>query len=175
MWYSWSGASQSDDFQSPATGPGQPSPGEAKGASWVPTILDPRESADTRSLADVLHLPRSYIYVFWRTFLKNVNPLVKIFFRWEVEPIIRKAHEEGVSSLSSEEQALVFAIVFISVSSLPGDECSQLLHDGKPQLMKRYRKAAESALLLADYASTTNKLTLQAFILYLVGPLNIQL
>lgn len=168
MWYSWSGASQSDESQNPPTEAVDPSsPAAAKGASWVPTILDPRISGDLQSITDAVHLPKNLTYIFWRTFLKNVDPLVKIFFRWEVEPIIQKAHED-VSSLSSEERALVSAIVFISISSLPGDECSQLLHDGKPQLMDRYRKSVESALILADYTSTTNKLTLQAFILYLV-------
>ncbi|KAK8859869.1 Transcription factor vrtR1 [Apiospora arundinis] len=169
MWYSWSGASQSDESQNPPTEAVDPSsPAAAKGASWVPTILDPRISGDPQSIIDAVHLPKNLIYIFWRTFLKNVDPLVKIFFRWEVEPIIQKAHED-VSSLSSEERALVSAIVFISISSLPGDECSQLLHDGKPQLMDRYRKSVESALILADYTSTTNKLTLQAFILYLLA------
>ncbi|KAK8036214.1 Zn2/Cys6 DNA-binding protein [Apiospora rasikravindrae] len=123
--------------------------------------------ANTSDLAKAVPLPSSHIYIFWKTFLKNVDPLVKIFFRWEVEPIIQKAHK-GVSSLSNEERALVSAIVFISVSSLSGDECTKLLHDGKPQLMEKYQKAVENALLLADYASTTHRLTLQAFMLYLL-------
>jgi hypothetical protein len=168
MWYSWSGTGQSDELQSTPKGPGQ-SPPAAKGASLVRTILDPRDSTDAEDLASEVYLPSSYINIFWKTFVKNVDPLVKIFFRWEVEPIIQKAREDP-SSLSSEERALVSSIVFISISSLSGDECSKLLHDGKPQLMERYQRSAESALLLADYACTTHRLTLQAFMLYLVRP-----
>ncbi|KAK8137046.1 C6 transcription factor [Apiospora sp. TS-2023a] len=167
MWYSWSGTGQSDELQSTPMGAGQ-SPPAAKGASLVRTILDPRESTDADDLASAVHLPSSYISVFWKTFVKNVDPLVKIFFRWEVEPIIQKAREDP-SSLSSEERALVSSIVFISISSLSGDECSRLLHDGKPQLMEIYQRSAESALLLADYACTTHRLTLQAFMLYLLA------
>ncbi|KAK7959112.1 Zn2/Cys6 DNA-binding protein [Apiospora aurea] len=163
---SWSGASHSDELQNTPKGTGRPSPA-VKSASWVRTILDPRESTGTNGLAGAAQVPSSHIYIFWKTFLKNVDPLVKIFFRWEVEPIIQKTHNDA-SSLSSEERALVSAIVFISVSSLSGDECTKLLHDGKPQLMERYQNAAECALLLADYASTTHRLTLQAFMLYLL-------
>ncbi|KAK8062969.1 C6 transcription factor [Apiospora hydei] len=166
MWYSWSGASHSDELQNTSTGTGQSSPA-VKSASWVRTILDPRESTDTSGLAWAVPLPSSHIFIFWKTFLKNVDPLVKIFFRWEVEPIIQKTHNDA-SSLCNEERAIVLAIVFISVSSLSGDECTKLLHDGKPQLMERYQNAAECALLLADYASTTHRLTLQAFMLYLL-------
>lgn len=169
MWYSWSGTGQSDELQSTPKG-ADDSPPAAKSASWVRTILDPRESTNAHRLASEVYLPSSQITIFWKTFLKNVDPLVKIFFRWEVEPIVQKARENPLS-LSSEERALVSSIVFISISSLSGDECARLLQDDKPQLMERYQRSAESALLLADYACTTHKLTLQAFMLYLVRPL----
>lgn len=107
------------------------------------------------------------IAILWSTYLRNVHPLVKIFFDWEIEPLIQKARKD-LSSLSNAERALTFAITLIATLSLSQEECATLLSDKKSELFDRYQRNVEDALLVAKFATTTDKLVLQAFMLYLV-------
>ena len=159
MWYSWRGH---DDGLSPARHNAQPSKPHYQG-----TILDPVQQTDLNNSFAPLS-PQPHLHILWANFLKNVHPLVKIFFDWEVEPIIQKAQSQGIS-LPVGEQALVNGISFIAISTLSREECRTLLSEEKPQLQTQYQRRLERVLLLSRYAETTDRHVLQAFILYLVG------
>jgi hypothetical protein len=102
--------------------------------------------------------------------LKNAHPLIKIFFDWEVEPIVQKAKCLGIS-LPVGEQALVNGISFITILTLSREECGTLLCEEKSHLQTQYQRRLERSLLLSRYAETTDRHVLQAFILYLVSAL----
>lgn len=138
-----------------------------KGLRWFSALLDPADLPNSDSLHAV-HPPPTEITVLWNKYLKNVHPLVMIFFDWETEVIVRKASQDP-TGLTQGEQALIFAIYFISTLSLSDEESVNLLHDSRSQLLDRFQKAVESSLLIAEFVVTSDRLVLQAFMLYLVS------
>ena len=104
----------------------------------------------------------------WNIFLQNVHPLIKIFFDWEVEQIIAKAQHVD-AELSGPETALVTAISLLATLSICEEDCAALFHWNKSLLFRHLKHATEIALRRVGYAVTSNKLTLQAFMLYLVS------
>ena len=166
MWYSWSGTDQPQPEEDALTRKGRPLPTPLP--SCFPTILDPRDNtAESGFPLGALPVPNQ-MAILWRSYLKNVHPLVKIFFKWEIEPIIQAAREDP-SSLSKGEQALVFAIAFIATLSISDEDCANLLSGDKQDRLFEFQKCVEDALLLAEFATTSDTRTLQAFVLYLVS------
>ncbi|KAI6781968.1 uncharacterized protein J7T54_005179 [Emericellopsis cladophorae] len=166
MWYSW-GEAKFLQHDNPAVSSlrHQLCLSPASGSSYVSTILDPVEAPDTVR-PEARRVPRQHLDTLWTVFLQNVHPLVKIFFDWEVEPVIKRAKQEA-SGLSAPEGALLCAISFLAAVSLPEDDCVRLLHEEKPLLLAHLHHTTEVSLRLAGYAVTSNKLTVQAFMLYL--------
>ena len=168
MWYSWSGVKK----------PGEQAqgsfPGQANRADTRPTalnsfeaLLDPTFTIDGVLLHSIYPPAREAMRL-WNQYLKTVHPLVMIFFGWEIEIIIHKA-TKSPTGLTREEQALVLAIYFIATISLSEEECLDMLHDKRSHLLDKFQKAAEDSLLMAELAVTSDRLVLQAFILYLVN------
>ncbi|OCK74842.1 hypothetical protein K432DRAFT_257586, partial [Lepidopterella palustris CBS 459.81] len=110
--------------------------------------------------------PALHLSVLWPVFLKNVHPLVKIFFDWEVVPVIEKAQKHALA-LSVEEKALVNGISFIATLTLSREECQDILSESKHELLLHCQKSLEHALTKAEYTETTDKRVLQAFMLYI--------
>ncbi|KAG9251355.1 uncharacterized protein F5Z01DRAFT_752771 [Emericellopsis atlantica] len=167
MWYSW-GEAKFLQHDNPAVSSlrHQLCLSPSSGSGYVSTILDPIEVPD-RARSDTRRVPRHHFDTLWTIFLQNVHPLVKIFFDWEVEPVIERAKQEEASDLSAPEEALLSAISFLATVSLPEDDCVRLLHEEKPLLLAHLHHTTEVSLRLAGYAVTSNKLTVQAFMLYL--------
>lgn len=157
MWYSWN-----DHDQSP------PRPTTQTSSTHnLPTILTKASKLDEDD--SLLSLPPAlHLRVLWPVFLKNVHPLVKIFFDWEVAPIIERAQDHS-STLSVEEQALVISIVFIATLTLSREECRNVLCESKNELLLRRQESLEDALTKAGYTESTDKRVLQAFMLYIVS------
>lgn len=166
MWYSFGEIEQPEDVSPYSHPKGMALPPSSARTSYRPSIIDPANDP-SRSYVDAPQLPTTHIDFLWKTFLKNVHPLTKIFFDWEVEPIVLKARD-AEASLSKVDRALIFSIVLKSVNSLTEDECTLQLHDDQARLFDRFQRATEDALRNVSYALTTNKTTLQAFMLYLV-------
>ena len=168
MWYSWSGIKQ------PEEEPQDSSPARCNGAKpksktlhWLSALFDPMDTLSSDSLR-VVYPPATEMIVLWKQYLKNVHPLVMIFFDWEVEAIIHKASQDS-TRLTQGEQPLVLAICFITIISLSEEECVDILHDQRLQLLNKFQKAVEGSLLLAEFVVTSERFVLQAFMLYLVG------
>lgn len=156
MWYSWRGH---DQPSSPHHQTDQTSE-----SHYLPTILNRRQSPnDVTPLAPAaLHMN-----VLLPLFLKNVHPLVKIFFDWEVAPVIDRAKGD-VSSLAIEEEALISGIALIATLTMSNEECQNSLSEPKNECLLRGQKSLEHALEIAEYTETTDKRVLQAFMLYIV-------
>jgi hypothetical protein len=171
MWYSWNGMTQPEKTEAAVPFLGRsprPKPPATRNSSSLRTLLNPRQASSTPELLPVSSVSGASIDFLWKTFLKNVHPLAKVFFEWEAKPFIQKAWSDA-SSLSPEENALVSVVSFISMMSLTENDCRARFQSQKVQLLDRLQKGAEDTLLLADYTTTTNMLTLQALTLYLVG------
>ena len=74
------------------------------------------------------------------------------------------------ASLSQGQQALCFAIYIIATLSLSDRESKAMLDClTKFSLLNDFQSSVETALVAANYASTSNVVVLQALILYLVS------
>lgn len=168
MWYSWSGVKKPEEEpQSLSTEQSNGTRPKSKAPHYFSALLDPPFTPTSDSLHAV-HPPAAEIAALWKQYLKNVHPLVMIFFDWEIELIILQASQDP-TRLTQGEQALVFAIYFIVTLSLSEEDCIDLLHDKRPQLLDRFQRAVEDFLLIAELVVTSDRLVLQAFMLYLVG------
>ena len=170
MWYSWSGVKKPEEepqgSSSEQTNGAKP---KSKAVHCFSALLDPTYTPMSDSL-HVVHPPATEMTALWKQYLKNVHPMVMIFFDWEIGVIIHKASQDP-TKLTQGEQALVFAIYFIATLSLSEEECVDLLHDKRPQLLDRFQRAVEGSLLIAELVVTSDRFVLQAFMLYLVGVL----
>lgn len=168
MWYSWSGAKKPEREQqdSSPNPPNFPKP-KSKRSHYFFALLDSIDTPDSNYLR-ALHPLATDGILLWKQYLKNVHPLIMIFFDWEIEAIIHKASYDP-TSLTPGEQALVFAIYFIATLSLSEDQCIDLLHSNRIQLLETFQKAVEESLVIAEFVVTSDRFVLQAFMLYLVG------
>lgn len=110
------------------------------------------------------------IFRLWQTFLDNVNPITRIFHA----PTIQQKVLEATTDLENVEkntEALMFGIYSISVSSLTVEECRNMFGEAKSSLLARYQAACRHALLRAGLLRSSDLMTLQAYVLFLVGPL----
>lgn len=166
MWYSWSGVKNAE--HEPEHPPGQNTAvkPKSKRSHFVSALFDPISVSNTSSL-HAQFPPPTEMAALWRIYLKNVHILVNIFFDWEIEVIIRKASQDP-SGLAPGEQALVLAICFIATLSLSETECVNTLHEKQPQVLEKFQRAVESSLLIAGLIVTSDRMVLQAFMLYLV-------
>lgn len=168
MWYSWSGVKKPEEepqgSSAEYTNGAKP---KSKTLHCFPALLDPTYTPNGDSLHAVYPSARE-MTALWKLYLKNVHPLVMIFFDWEVEVIIHKASQDP-TKLTQGEQALVFAVYFIAILSLSEEECIDLLNDKRSQLLDKFQSAVERSLLIAEFLVTSDRLVLQAFLLYLVG------
>ncbi len=168
MWYSWSGLNKPAEK---SLGSSSEQINGAKSKLRAPhffsALLDPTFIPNSDSLHAV-YPPATEMIALWKHYLKNVHPLIMIFFDWEIEVIIHRA-SQNPARLTQGEQALVFAIYFIATLSLSEEECNDLLHDKQSQLLDRFQTAVEGSLLIANLVATSDRFILQAFMLYLVG------
>lgn len=105
-------------------------------------------------------------------YMRNVHPCFPVLH----EPIIR-LHLLRTTELLDESHAhykfpsldaLSFAIYFAAVSSIPPEECMDVLGEEKNLLLARYKSATEMALGTADFLNSMELVTLTAFVVYLV-------
>ncbi|KAH6876714.1 fungal-specific transcription factor domain-containing protein [Thelonectria olida] len=112
------------------------------------------------------HPSPSQIPFFWQTFVENVNPLIKIFHIPTLGKLIRGI-QRRIRSLSPAEEALIFAIYFAAISSMAPDEVRELLGRDKATLLTQYRHGTEAALARAEFMTSADLMTLQAFVLFI--------
>ncbi|GAB7354459.1 hypothetical protein MBLNU459_g4942t2 [Dothideomycetes sp. NU459] len=167
MWYSWSSAKESEgETQGSSQEQVNLVEQKSKKMHCFPTLLDPIDTLDIDSLRELHPLATDGI-VLWKQYLKNVHPLINIFFDWEIELIVQKAFYDP-TKLTSGERALVFAIYFIATLSLTEEQCIDLVNDHKSQLLGKFQNAVEESLLIAEFIVTSDRLVLQSLMLYLL-------
>ena len=166
MWYSWSGVKKpGNESQVPLTEQSHRMKARSRLLHCFPTLLDPTNIVATDALHETYPSATDMITL-WKQYLKNVHPLVMIFFDWEIELIILRASKD-LTCLTDGEQALVFAILLIATVSLSEEQCLDLLHEKRSQVLARFQRAVEGSLLVADFIVTSDRFVLQAFMLYL--------
>lgn len=170
MWYSWSEARKLGDEshqQEQRKGINQQQGGIPSSTSYHSTLLDLQVTLGSLAM-HLQHPSAKDVRMLWDTFLANVHPVVKVFFDWDVEPLMQKATVDP-ETLSGGQQSLCFAIYFAALMSLSDEECKEMLNcSTRSSLLDNFQSYIENALMASNYASTSDILVLQALLLYVV-------
>lgn len=102
----------------------------------------------------------------WQMFLENVDQLVKVLYKPSAEKILQNV-ADGSCSLSKGQEALLLTIHFSSIISMTEQDAKACFQMSKSTALMTYRSASEQALMRADFLTTHDLTTLQAFVLFL--------
>jgi hypothetical protein len=108
------------------------------------------------------------IFLLWQTYLDNVNPLLKLFHAPTVQQTILDA-ASNLENISQSTEALMFAIYFLSITSLKNNDCERIMGESRSLLLARFSNATQQALINAELLKSSNMPVLQAFVLFLVS------
>lgn len=114
-----------------------------------------------------LHPSLTQLFVLWKIFEENVDPVVRILHRPTVRNVIIKA-SSNTETLSKSQEVLLFAIYYGAVCSLTPAQCNHQLGEDKDQMSSRFRFAVEQALARANFLNTSSLMVLQALVLFLI-------
>lgn len=118
----------------------------------------------------VLHPSPQQMSVLGTFYARNCDPMFKVLHIPCLEKFILNA-STNVQEIPQGNyvEALLFAVYYCAVTSLTQEECLQHFHDGRQNLLARYRTGTETALANADMLNTTELGTLQALVIFLVS------
>lgn len=127
-------------------------------------------TADSRpAVLYTFHPAVTQLFQLWQVFLNNVDPIVKLFHAPSVQRMVLEAASD-LASISRSTEALLFTIYLSAITSMDEESCQRVLYRSKSDLVVRFSKAAEQALVNADFLKSTNIVVLEALTLYLVSP-----
>ncbi|PYI15694.1 hypothetical protein BO99DRAFT_341921 [Aspergillus violaceofuscus CBS 115571] len=144
------------------------SPGSTNASSQRPSdtcgfdglISDPTPDSYCRSPS------RRQATQLWQVYLNNVDPLLKLLHIPSVNSRIFAAinHPNQVPAGTS---ALLFAIYFAAVTSLPSPDTILILNQDRQSALIRFQRALEVSLHMAAFLDSPTITTLQAMTIYL--------
>ncbi|OBT61198.1 hypothetical protein VE03_08682 [Pseudogymnoascus sp. 23342-1-I1] len=115
-----------------------------------------------------LHLPFHMLQKFFDIYTDRADPMVKPIhlptFWTTLKGVVESPHD-----VSKSLEALVFTFYLLTISSLDDDECRSMFGEEKSIIFARYRIAARQTLMNAGFLKTTSIVTLQAFMMFLIG------
>lgn len=116
-----------------------------------------------------LHPAPGHIETMCSIYILNVDPINRILHKPTLKSFISGA-KDNLDSMpgGSKMQALMFAMYFAAVTSLTPDECMIQLGEPRQQLLTKYRYGTEQALVQAQLLTSSEMVTLQALVIYLV-------
>ncbi|KAF5124130.1 Bikaverin cluster transcription factor bik5 [Metarhizium anisopliae] len=121
------------------------------------------------SLADAgpLHPAPDEFAVYWRLYKENCYPIIRVLHMPTVEPVVLRYQGRAGGDMPAGVEALLFAVYFAAVASLPDEECRAALGGDKRVLVGRYKAGMERALARARLLETDEVVVLQAFAVFL--------
>ena len=111
--------------------------------------------------------------ILFQFYFSNVDPICKILHRPIVDTYFSNL-EQLMDPLTRRFkfrslEAVAFAACFAAIVSMSPQECFTHLREQKDVLVARYKRNTEAALVHADFLSTLEITTLQAFTIYIVS------
>ena len=111
--------------------------------------------------------------ILFQFYFSNVDPVCKILHRPTVDTYFSNL-EQLIDPLTRRFkfrsfEAVTFAAYFAAVASMSPQECFTRLGEQKDVLVARYKRGTEAALVQADFLSSLEITTLQAFTIYIVS------
>lgn len=101
-------------------------------------------------------------------FVDRVDPIIKILHVPTFVSTLKNAHGHPHEVTPSVE-AVVLAFYLLTVALLKDDECFSMLGEQKQVLVMRYKAAARQGLVNANFLKSSNLMTLQAFVMFIIG------
>lgn len=115
-------------------------------------------------------VPHQRSSFFWDTFVKRVEPFLRILFSWSLQELRTKSTRvDPQSSLSGPEIALEMAIYYVATNSLVDEECQQATGLPQPNLLAEHQARCESALSRLNLLCITDLTAIKAIVFYVVG------
>ncbi|KAB8200468.1 fungal-specific transcription factor domain-containing protein [Aspergillus parasiticus] len=104
--------------------------------------------------------------ILWKTFEKNVAPVVMIFHKPTLHRLLYKIATNS-NCIDRASEAVVFAVYFAAVTSMSPERCAEELGQDHSALLHQYRFATQQALARAGFLQSRNQTVLQAAVLFL--------
>lgn len=114
-----------------------------------------------------LHPTPTQVFILWKIFKENVDPVVKLFHRPTLSRLCFNA-ATNLDNISKVTEAVLFSIYLASVTSLTQGQVRNLLGEDRDVLVNKYRFAAEQALARAGFLNSSNLMLLQTLVLFLI-------
>lgn len=111
-------------------------------------------------------IPGIGLNILWPIYVRNVDPMLKILHIPSIQPII-DATIGGYGQHNSGFDCLFAAIKFGAITSLKDHECWKY-GSSKQDLLVILRSEVQNALSKAQFLTSENFVTLQAFVIFLV-------
>jgi hypothetical protein len=132
----------------------------------------PRESAIPEAHAIPkgtlqFHPTTDQLFALWKVYLANVDPICKLLHIPSTQRQLLRA-DENLTEVPPAFEALMFAIYFAAITSIPSSTSMRAFHEDRPVLLSRYRLGLEQSLAKANYMSRTNVTIVQALTLFLI-------
>ncbi|KAM0281788.1 hypothetical protein ACHAQH_003370 [Verticillium albo-atrum] len=108
------------------------------------------------------------IFQLWQIYINNVNPLLKITHIPTVQGLVIEA-TSNLDDVPKNVEALLFSIYIMAVLTIDDGESRRLFGEPKAELLSRFHKAGQQALVNAGFMRTTDMMVLQAYILFLIA------
>ncbi|TPX16339.1 uncharacterized protein E0L32_003988 [Thyridium curvatum] len=109
-------------------------------------------------------LPSQAAYM-WQIYQENVDPLVKVLHIPTMDKLVRASRNP--ESLVPQTEALMFAMYFGALTSMDDEDVMKNFNADRTKLLAQHRFALEQALARAQFLTSSDLTTLQAFVLYL--------
>lgn len=104
----------------------------------------------------------------WKTFIDNVNPVIKVSFDCELDQLREIATQPGdKQNLSYPQHAFCFAVYLHSLVTLSEQECVTAFYQSRFHLLSQYQKLYEHALAKSEFFSKSDLLLIQATGIYM--------
>ncbi|KAH3953630.1 hypothetical protein HBI56_025600 [Parastagonospora nodorum] len=126
------------------------------------------DSATSYTSLRSLHPDSSQVSKVWQAYLRNINPLVKLFHAPTIEQLISEA-TENLDEIPRNLEALLFGIYCIVLESLTDEECISTFGGAKSATRQKFRSGAQCALMNASLMKSSDIMVLQAFVLFLLS------
>ena len=128
----------------------------------------------------MLHPFPGHVSTLGEVYFARVDPVFRVLYRPAGKALLAAAavgESLGGNGRLQEKgkEALLFAMYFAAVTSLTDEDCSQLFQQERMKLAAQFKSGLESAMTQADLLNTVDLTLLQAFVLYLVRRLSLQL
>lgn len=102
-------------------------------------------------------------------YIRNVDPMAKLLHVPTLyNTVMVAASEPPLVRLERGREALGFSIYFAAIISISDAECLEQFKETKAFLTSGFRRATEQALERAGFMDSTELITLQAFVIFVV-------